>query len=81
MTVLNVTRHESESVELLHHFLCMTLRTGLHKSLDPERLKRLLAEQANLQKQHMADETLSLEAASAHYTVMVGTASQDHPLQ
>ena len=70
-------------VELLHQFLYMTLRTALRKTLDPERLKRarLLAEQANLQKQHMADEILSLEAASAHNTVMVGTASQDHPLQ
>jgi len=29
----------------------------------------------------MARETLSLEAASAHKAVMVGTASQDHPLQ
>jgi len=73
----------TEPVELLHHFLYIILRTALQKALDLERLKRarLLAERANLQKQHMADETHSLVAASARNTVMVGTASQDHPLQ
>jgi len=73
----------TESVELLHHVPYISLRTALRKTLDPERLKRarLLAERANLQKQHMAHETLSLEAASSHNTVMVGTASHDHLLQ